>query len=151
MSACCSPFNWTQTNPFVGAARTNARNSDSAVLSFLRYIAVSLRPAGRKETAMYKITISTMLPYILSLSKPRPELDEGGRLKQQRKVSDMRITDITTFVVGNPWKNWVFVKLHTDEGLIGLGEAPGGLSTRPGEAEVHELARFLIGDDPLHP
>jgi len=33
----------------------------------------------------------------------------------------MRITDITTLVVGNPWKNWVFVKLHTDAGLIGLG------------------------------
>ena len=55
----------------------------------------------------------------------------------------MRITDITTFVVGNPWKNWVFVKLATDAGLIGLGEATGGLSTKPGEAEVHELARFL--------
>ena len=63
----------------------------------------------------------------------------------------MQITNITTFVVGNPWKNWVFVKLHTDEGLVGLGEATGGLSTKPGEAEVHELARFLIGEDPLHP
>lgn len=63
----------------------------------------------------------------------------------------MRITEITTFVVGNPWKNWVFVKVHTDEGLVGLGEATGGLSTKPGEAEVHELARFVIGEDPLHP
>jgi galactonate dehydratase len=63
----------------------------------------------------------------------------------------MRITKIETFVVGNPWKNWVFVKLLTDEGIVGLGEATGGLSTRPGEAEVHELARFLIGEDPLHP
>lgn len=63
----------------------------------------------------------------------------------------MKITDIQTFVVGNPWKNWVFVKVLTDEGLTGLGEATGGLSTKPGEAEVHELARFLIGEDPLHP
>jgi galactonate dehydratase len=63
----------------------------------------------------------------------------------------MRITDITTIVVGNPWKNWVFVQVHTDEGIVGLGEATDGLSTRPGEAEVHELARFLIGEDPLHP
>jgi galactonate dehydratase len=63
----------------------------------------------------------------------------------------MRITDIKTFVVGNPWKNWVFVKLHTDEGLVGLGEATGGLSTKPGEADAHELTRFLIGEDPLHP
>ena len=33
----------------------------------------------------------------------------------------MRITDIRTVVAGNPWKNWVFVKLATDAGLIGLG------------------------------
>ncbi len=63
----------------------------------------------------------------------------------------MKITDIQTFVVGNPWKNWVFVKVLTDEGLTGLGEATGGLSTKPGEAEVHELARFVIGENPLYP
>jgi galactonate dehydratase len=63
----------------------------------------------------------------------------------------MKITRLETFVVGNPWKNWVFVKVHTDEGLSGLGEATGGLSTKPGEAQVHELARFVIGEDPLQP
>jgi galactonate dehydratase len=63
----------------------------------------------------------------------------------------MRITELQTIVVGNPWKNWVFVKVLTDEGLAGLGEATGGLSTKPGEAEVHELARFVVGEDPRHP
>jgi galactonate dehydratase len=63
----------------------------------------------------------------------------------------MKITDIKTFVVGNPWKNWVFVKLYTDEGLTGIGEATGGLSTKPGEAQVHELSRFVMGEDPLQP
>jgi galactonate dehydratase len=63
----------------------------------------------------------------------------------------MKITEIKTFVVGNPWKNWVFVKVLTDEGLYGWGEATQGLSTRPGEMFVHELARFVIGEDPLHP
>ncbi len=63
----------------------------------------------------------------------------------------MKITDIKTIVVGNPWKNWVFVKVLTDEGLYGWGEATQGLSTRPGEAFVHELARFVIGEDPLQP
>lgn len=63
----------------------------------------------------------------------------------------MKITDIKTFVVGNPWKNWVFVKVLTDEGLYGWGEATQGLSTKPGEAFVHELARFVVGEDPLQP
>jgi galactonate dehydratase len=63
----------------------------------------------------------------------------------------MKITELKTFVVGNPWKNWVFVKAYTDEGLTGVGEATGGLSAKPGEAQVHELGRFVIGEDPRHP
>jgi galactonate dehydratase len=63
----------------------------------------------------------------------------------------MKITDLKTFIVGNPWKNWVFVKVFTDEGLTGIGEATGGLSAKPGEEQVHELERFVIGEDPLQP
>ena len=63
----------------------------------------------------------------------------------------MKITELKTFVVGNPWKNWVFVKVNTDQGLVGWGEATGGLETKGPEAQVHELERFVIGEDPLHP
>jgi len=63
----------------------------------------------------------------------------------------IKITELKTFVVGNPWKNWVFVKVNTDAGLVGWGEATGGLETKPAEAQVHELERFVIGEDPLHP
>jgi galactonate dehydratase len=63
----------------------------------------------------------------------------------------VKITEIKTYIVGNPWKNWVFVRVLTDEGITGIGEATGGLSTKPGEAAVHELARFVIGEDPTLP
>ena len=63
----------------------------------------------------------------------------------------MKITEVKTFVVGNPWKNWVFVKVDTDAGLVGWGEATAGLETKPPEAQVHELERFVIGEDPIHP
>jgi L-alanine-DL-glutamate epimerase-like enolase superfamily enzyme len=63
----------------------------------------------------------------------------------------MKITELKTFVVGNPWKNWIFVKLYTDEGLTGLGEATGGLATKPNLGDVEELTRFVIGEDPRHP
>ncbi len=35
----------------------------------------------------------------------------------------MKITDMKTYVVDAGWRNWVFVKLFTDEGLTGVGEA----------------------------
>jgi galactonate dehydratase len=63
----------------------------------------------------------------------------------------MRITGVRTFVVGNPWKNWLFVKVDTDEGITGLGEATGGLATKPHLGDVEELTRFAIGQDPLNP
>jgi galactonate dehydratase len=63
----------------------------------------------------------------------------------------MKITGVRTFVVGNPWKNWLFVKVDTDEGVSGLGEATGGLATKPHLGDVEELARFVVGEDPRHP
>lgn len=60
----------------------------------------------------------------------------------------MKIVDAKTFVVGNPWKNWIFVKLYTDEGITGVGEATGGGAARPNEASLIELRPLYIGEDP---
>lgn len=63
----------------------------------------------------------------------------------------MKITEVQTHIVGNPWKNWVFVKVLTDEGISGVGEATAGLSAKPWEALAQEISRFVIGEDPRHP
>ena len=34
----------------------------------------------------------------------------------------MRITGISTHVVGTPWRNLTYVLVHTDEGITGVGE-----------------------------
>lgn len=60
----------------------------------------------------------------------------------------MKITDIRTVVVGNPWKNWIYVVVDTDDGNRGLGEATGGLSTQPTVAAVEEVKHLVIGKDP---
>jgi galactonate dehydratase len=62
----------------------------------------------------------------------------------------VRITRIETHTVGAGWKNWLFVRVHTDEGLIGLGEATLNGFIRGTEATVHELAHLVIGMDPRH-
>ena len=41
----------------------------------------------------------------------------------------MRITALETIQLAE-FPNLLFLRLHTDEGLIGLGEATGGLSTK---------------------
>ncbi|MGB6105835.1 MAG: mandelate racemase/muconate lactonizing enzyme family protein [Pusillimonas sp.] len=62
----------------------------------------------------------------------------------------MKITDVNVFVIGNPWKNWVLVKVVTDEGLCGWGDATTGLSSQPVTAAVTEIRRMCIGKDPRH-
>lgn len=60
----------------------------------------------------------------------------------------MKITEIETFTVGAGWKNWLFVKVHTDAGIHGVGEGTlnGFIATT--QAGVHELRHLAIGQDP---
>ena len=51
----------------------------------------------------------------------------------------MKISDVRTVIVGNPWKNWIFVVVETDDGLIGVGEATGGSETQPRVAAIQEI------------
>ncbi|MDD3334420.1 MAG: mandelate racemase/muconate lactonizing enzyme family protein [Eubacteriales bacterium] len=62
----------------------------------------------------------------------------------------MKITDLKTLVVGNPWKNWIYVKLETDDGLIGWGESTGGLTAAPEKGLLEELRSRVIGLDPTN-
>ncbi len=76
----------------------------------------------------------------------------------------MKITDIKTFLMqaGSPpnsgawaanfdtistgWRNWLFVKIYTDEGITGVGECSGW--PRVIETAVQDLRSILIGEDP---
>lgn len=58
----------------------------------------------------------------------------------------MKITDIRTAVIEGNF-DWVLVRVYTDEGVTGLGEAYWGA----GVAEmVHRIRPMLIGEDPFN-
>lgn len=61
----------------------------------------------------------------------------------------MKITTITTRVVNAEMRNWVFVKVETDEpGLFGWGEATLEWKTRAVVGAIDDLTPLLIGRDP---
>jgi galactonate dehydratase len=61
----------------------------------------------------------------------------------------MKITAIKTIVVNAEMRNWVFVKVETNEsGLYGWGEATLEWKTRAVVGAVEDLAPLLIGRDP---
>ncbi|MBM3523439.1 MAG: mandelate racemase/muconate lactonizing enzyme family protein, partial [Alphaproteobacteria bacterium] len=45
-------------------------------------------------------------------------------------------------------RNWLFVKVTTDEGIVGLGECSGW--PRVIETAVRDIAPLLVGEDPTH-
>jgi galactonate dehydratase len=44
---------------------------------------------------------------------------------------------------------WMFLRVHTDEGLIGYGEPIVEGKARTVESAIRELESYLIGEDPL--
>ncbi len=68
----------------------------------------------------------------------------------------MKITDISTHVMGVPGpdgtticRNWIFVEIHTDEGLTGIGEATTEYHELAVVAQIEsELKPRLLGMDP---
>jgi len=68
----------------------------------------------------------------------------------------MKITEIRTYLVDGArpgphalaGRNWLFVKILTDEGIYGVGECSGW--PRVIETAIKDLTPVLIGEDPTH-
>ncbi|HSR53540.1 MAG TPA: galactonate dehydratase [Acidobacteriota bacterium] len=61
----------------------------------------------------------------------------------------MKISAVSTLTVFAQWRNWVLVKISTDEGLEGWGEATVEGREKAVAAAVQEVGRRIIGRHPL--
>ncbi len=62
----------------------------------------------------------------------------------------MKITDLdTTLVDTRGLIKWVFVRLMTDEGIVGYGEAGNAFRERAQAAAIQELRPLVVGRDPF--
>lgn len=58
----------------------------------------------------------------------------------------MKITRLETFYIQ---PRWMILKIHTDEGIVGLGEPTLEGREQTVAAAVQEIGRYLVGQDPL--
>lgn len=58
----------------------------------------------------------------------------------------MRVQAVDTFVVA---PQWLFVRVRTDDGLTGWGEAGIQIHARSVEAAIQHLSEHILGEDPL--
>ena len=61
----------------------------------------------------------------------------------------MKVTDVQTFVVDAFRTNWVFVKVLTDEGISGVGEATLEYKEKALLGAVEHIREYLVGKNPL--
>ncbi|NGO68476.1 enolase C-terminal domain-like protein [Streptomyces boncukensis] len=62
----------------------------------------------------------------------------------------MRITHISSHVVGTPWRNLTYIQVHTDEGLTGVGETRMLGHTDALLGYLREAAdHHIVGSDPF--
>ena len=61
----------------------------------------------------------------------------------------MKVTDVKTFTVDCFRTNWVFVKIYTDEGITGVGEATLEYKEKALVGAVEHIKEYLVGKNPL--
>ena len=61
----------------------------------------------------------------------------------------MKVTDIKIFNVDCFRTNWVFVKVYTDEGIDGVGEATLEYKEKALAGAVEHIKEYLVGKNPL--
>jgi galactonate dehydratase len=60
----------------------------------------------------------------------------------------MKIVAIDTYKHWAEWCNWLFVRVTTDEGLVGWGEGSLHGAIASVETAIHEISPILLGQDP---
>ena len=61
----------------------------------------------------------------------------------------MKVTHLDVYPVDAHWRTWVFVRLRTDTGLVGWGEATLVFSDASVLGALEDLREYVIGIDPL--
>ena len=61
----------------------------------------------------------------------------------------MEITGVMPYRIGNTWKDWLWVRVDTDEGIHGVGEGTVNVFARTVEAAIRELEPRIVGRDPF--
>ncbi len=62
----------------------------------------------------------------------------------------MKITRVSSLVVNANMRNWIFVKVETDQaGLYGWGEATLEWKTKGVVGAIDDVSRLIVGEDPL--
>jgi galactonate dehydratase len=127
--------------------------SDSADLaprnrsSRRRFIAASLAGAGASAVvfAMRGIGQERRTNQRQPYAADPPLIEDSRVLSMKHHREKMRVTKLETLFVQ---PRWLFLKIHTDAGIVGWGEPIVEGRAKTVATAIEELAEYLIGKDP---
>lgn len=64
-------------------------------------------------------------------------------------MTELRIIDVETHIVANPWKPWVFVTVETNTGLQGIAEATIHDKPETVTTAIDEMSNYFVGESPF--
>jgi galactonate dehydratase len=101
--------------------------TESAMMNRRRFLSLSLASVAQPLFAWLQLT---------------------RQMSGQAKSLQLKIESLKTFVVNVGTVNWVFCKVYTNQGLVGLGE--GSITSKEATLAqaIMEHERFLVGKDP---
>src|SRR5580698_1151094 len=68
----------------------------------------------------------------------------------RRIFSSMKVTQVDVFLMGAAWRNYTFVKIQTDAGITGWGEATLGWKEMAVRELIRDYARrYVVGQNPF--
>lgn len=92
--------------------------------------------------------LQSLGPFVSASLLAVPALSGAGILRSAQAGSKLRITGMDTFIVrATERTNWIFVRLSTNQGLTGLGEASLGRQT--GLSELEDFFNLVREQSPF--
>ena len=74
----------------------------------------------------------------------------AGRKAEEPKEGPVKVARVEVFLVGREWNNLVIARVHTDNGLSGLGEGTMQWQARTVESAIaHMASRYVLGASPF--
>jgi galactonate dehydratase len=71
--------------------------------------------------------------------------------RDRRGWPAVRIAEVRVYTMGSAWRNFVFARIRTDDGLEGIGEARPVNREEPVAAYLEAIAhRYVLGSDPFN-
>ena len=104
-----------------------------------------MNSSNNKPGISRRTAIQSVIGGVAGAGMMMPQPVEASHLDKMQEKGKVKITRLETFLVK---PRWIFLKIHTDAGVVGLGEPLLEGRALTIQTAIKEMEPYLIGKDP---